>query len=382
MIDFEPTPEQIEFRDTVAEFARAELNHELTDRDRDHVFSPTLWKRCAEIGLVGLTIDPQWGGQGADPITAALALEAFGYGCRDNGLTFSLGAHLWSAATPIERFGTEEQKTRWLPGLCDGSLVGVQGMSEPDSGSDAFSLRTTAVADGSDWVLNGAKTWTTNAPIADVFVVFATIDADKGWSGLSAFLVERDRAGLTVGAPFRKMGLHTSPMSELYFDDCRVPDDNVLGAIGAGSMIFGHSMDWERSMILAPAVGTMQRQVEECAEYAKTRQQFGAPISKFQAVSHRIVDMRVRVETARMLLYRMAWLKSRGKPTAVESSMVKLCVSEAWVESSLDQIQIHGALGYMAEAGYERELRDAIGSRIYSGTSDIQKNLIARHMRL
>lgn len=381
-MDFDPTPEQVTFCDTIKALAHEGLNDGALQRDRNHEFSRDLWQRCADVGLAGLTIGERWGGQGADALTAAFAMEALGYSCRDNGLIFSLNAHLWSAATPIERFGNDDQKERWLTGLCDGSLIGVQGMTEPDSGSDAFSLRTTAVPDGDDWLLRGHKTYVTNAPVADLFVVFATTDATKGWAGLTAFVVERSAEHLEIGAPFDKMGLHTSPMSELRFDDCRVSADHVLGSVGNGMMIFNHSMEWERSMILAPAVGTMQRQVEESADYARSRIQFGQPISQFQAVSHRIVDMALRVKTARLLLLEMAWLKQQGRPSAMESSMVKLFVSEAWTASSLDHIEVHGASGYMSDGGVERDLRDAIASRIYSGTSDIQRNLIARQLRL
>lgn len=381
-MDFSFSDEQLEFRDTIRSFAADTLNHGLGERDRAHDFSADSWARCADVGLLGLTLAPEWGGQGADALTAVLALEALGEGCRDNGLIFSLNAQLWSAATPIQRFGTAEQKQRWLPGMCDGSIIGVQSMSEPNAGSDAFSLTTRADTADGGWTLTGAKTWITNAPIADVFVVFATVDQTKGWAGLTAFLVERDRPGLTIGKPLEKMGLHTSPMAELHFDGCAVPAENLLGKVGMGMAIFNHSMSWERSMILASAVGTMQRQLDECVEFAKNRRQFDSPISKFQAVANTLVDMRLRIEAARMMLYRMAWLRAQGQRAEIEASLVKLYVSEVWVQSSLDQIQLHGALGYMSEAGVERDLRDAIASRIYSGTSQIQRNLIAKEMGL
>jgi alkylation response protein AidB-like acyl-CoA dehydrogenase len=255
-------------------------------------------------------------------------------------------------------------------------------MTEPGAGSDAFALSTTATGQEDDFVLNGSKIFITNAPIADVFVVFASTDRSKGWAGLSAFLVEVGTRGLSISEPFDKMGLRTSPMGELNFDDCRVPGANMLGRPGTGMAIFDYSIDWERSFILASAVGTMQRELEQCITHAKTRRQFGAHIGSFQAVSHRIVDMKVRLDAARMLIYQMAWLKSEGRPAKLESSIVKLYLAESWVQSSLDQIQIHGAYGYMTEAGLERDLRDAVAGRIYSGTSEIQKNLIAHHLGL
>lgn len=378
MIDFSLSAEQHALQDAVTSFAQG-LNN---DGYSPPAFSTSSWQRCADIGLAGLTIDPEWGGQGASPIDAAIAFEAFGYGCRDNGLAFSLGAHLWSAATPIDRFGTEEQKQRWLRGLCDGSIIGVQAMTEPDTGSDAYAMTTSATQRGDSWILRGSKTYITNAPVAGVFVVFARTDPAASWAGLSAFLVPPDTPGLTVAPAFNKMGLESSPMSELSFDDCELGPDALIGQAGMGMSIFNHSIEWERAMILAPSVGAMRRQLEETIAFAKEREQFGEKIAKFQAVSHRIVDMAVRVEAAQGLLYRMAWLRSQGKKASKESSMLKLFVSESWVQTSLDQIQLHGALGYMAETGVEQNLRDAIASRIYSGTSEIQKNIIARALRL
>ena len=231
-------------------------------------------------------------------------------------------------------------------------------------------------------MLNGTKTFITNAPVADVFVVFASTDPTKGFAGLSAFLVDREAPGISVGTPFRKMGLRTSPMSEVVFSDCEVSEDRLLGPEGAGAAVFNHSMDWERSCILAAAVGSMQRQLEQSIAYAKERRQFGQPIGKFQAVSHRIVDMKLRLETARLLLYRLGWLKRDGKPAPIESALVKLHLSESFTRSSLDVLQIHGGYGYLTESELEREVRDAIASRIYSGTSDIQKNLVATHLGL
>jgi alkylation response protein AidB-like acyl-CoA dehydrogenase len=289
---------------------------------------------------------------------------------------------MWSCEIPIVRFGTEEQKARYLPGLCDGSMIGVQCMTEPDTGSDAFNLTTTAVKEGSRYVLNGAKTFITNAPLADIFVVFASTDPSKGFAGLSAFLVDREALGVSVGAPFHKMGLRTSPMSEVIFSDCEVTTDRLLGPEGAGAAVFNHSMDWERSCILASAVGSMQRQLEGCISYARERRQYGQPIGKFQAVAHRIVDMKLRLETSRLLLYRLGWLKRDGKSAPLDSALVKLHLSESFLESSLDALHIHGGYGYLTESELEREVRDAVAGRIYSGTSEIQRNLVAAHLGL
>ena len=381
-MDFALSDEQQRLHDEIVRFASSELNDDLLHRDAESAFSLEAWKRCAAFGLQGLPVPEAYGGAGADALTAIIAMEAFGYGCRDNGLIFSLNAQMWSCETPLGRYGTDEQKRRYLPGLCDGSLIGVQCMTEPGSGSDAFALETIAHRAGSRYVLNGTKTFITNAPVADVFVVFASTDRAKGFAGISAFLVDRQMPGVTVGAPFHKMGLRTSPMSEVVFSDCEVPVDRLLGPEGAGAAIFNHSMDWERSCILASAVGTMQRQLERTIAYAKERRQFGQPIGKFQAVSHRIAEMELRIETSRLLVYRLGWLKQAGKPAPLDSALVKLHLSESFLTTSLDTLQVHGGYGYMTESEVEREVRDAVASRIYSGTSDIQRNLIAAHLGL
>jgi alkylation response protein AidB-like acyl-CoA dehydrogenase len=381
-MEFTFSDEQRRLRDEVVRFSTESLNDDLTQRDAESAFSLEAWKRCAAIGLQGLPVPPEYGGVGADALTIILAMEALGYGCRDNGLIFSLNAQMWSCETPIARFGSEGQKRRWLPGLCDGSLIGVQCMTEPTSGSDAFSMLATAKRTGDGFTLNGTKTFITNAPVADVFVVFASTDATKGFAGISALLVDRNTPGVTVGAPFHKMGLRTSPMSEVVFTDCEVATDGLLGPEGAGAAIFNHSMDWERSCILASVVGTMQRQLERSIAYAKERKQFGRPIGTFEAVSHRIAEMKLRLETSRLLLYRLGWLKQNGSPAPLDSALVKLHLSESFLRSSLDTLQILGGYGYMTESEIEREVRDAVASRIYSGTSDIQRNLIAAHLGL
>jgi L-prolyl-PCP dehydrogenase len=382
VIEFELTDEQRMLRETVLEFAKRELDDDVMRHDREGRFSREAWRKCAELGLQGLPVPTEYGGSGADPVTVVVALEALGYACRDNGLIFSLNAQMWSCETPIVKFGSETQKRRYLPALCDGSIIAGHGMSEPESGSDAFSLSTTAEKRGAAYVLTGSKTFVTNGPESDVFVVFATTDRSKGFAGLCAFLVDRDTPGLTVGAPLSKMGLRTSPMSEIFLDGCTVPEEQLLGKPGAGMAMFNASMRWERSLILASTLGTMQRQLERCIGYARERKQFGQPIGRFQAVSHRIVDMRLRLETARLLLYRLGWLLARGESAALESALTKLYLSECFVQSSLDALQIHGGYGYMTEYELERDVRDAVASRIYSGTSDIQHNIAAGYLGL
>ncbi len=381
-MDFELTDEQRDIRATVAAFARKELNDDLLDRDRRGEFPRDAWDKCAKVGLQGLPVPAEYGGAGAGALTTMLALESLGYGCRDNGLIFSLNAHMWAGEMPVAHFGTEEQKRRYLPRLCDGSLIIGHAMSEPGAGSDTGGLATTATRRGDGYVLRGAKTFVTNAPVAGLLVVFATTDPGRGWPALSAFLVERDTPGLSVGRPIQNMGLRTAPMAEVLLDECPVPGDAVLGPPGAGAAIFNRTMMQERSFILSSAVGTMRRDLERCVEHARQRRQFGRPIGKFQAVADRIVGMRLRLDTAQLLLYRLGWLLDREQPAALEAALTKLHISECFVQSGLDAVQVHGGYGFTAEYEVERDLRDAVGSRLYSGTSEIHKNLVARAMGL
>ena len=381
-MDFELTEEQRLLCASIADFARAELNEDVLARDRSGTFSRDAWHKCAEIGLLGLPVASDYGGQGADFLTTILALETLGHACTDNGLIFSLNAQMWACQTPIEHFGSEEQKQRYLPRLCDGSLIAAHGMSEPDSGSDAFAMRTTAVEQDGSYVLNGTKTFASNAPESNLFLVFATTDPAGRFATLCAFLIERETPGLTVGQPISKMGLRTSPMSELFLENCEVGSAQMLGAPGAGMAIFNHSMLYERSCILASTVGTMRRQLERSLEYARQRKQFGQPIGSFQAISRMLVDMRLRLDTARLLLYHLGWLLDQQKPATLDSALTKLYLSESFVQSSLDALQIHGGYGFMSEYELERDVRDAIGSRLYSGTSEIQYNIVARSMGL
>lgn len=283
---------------------------------------------------------------------------------------------------PIYTHGTEDQRRRFLPRLCTGEWIGAHGMSEPNSGSDAFSLRTTARRDGDAYVLNGSKTFVTNAPLADLFVVFATVDATLGALGITAFVIERNTPGLEVARSIEKMGLRTSPMAEVVFTDCRVPLENRLGREGRGAGIFNDSMEWERSCILATCVGAMQRQIETCSQHVRERHQFGKPIGEFTAVSDKLVAMKMRMECSRLMVYRAAWSKQHNSSAATDAALAKLFVSEAWIQSCMDAVQVHGGYGFTTEYEVERDLRDAIGGTLYSGTSEIQRAIIARGLGL
>jgi len=380
-MDFSWTEEQLAFRRAAVELGR-QLNEGLIERDRAGELSRDGWRACARFGLQGLPMPEAYGGAGADILTTMLTMEGLGSGCRDNGLIFAINAQMWSVQMPILDFGTPDQKARFLPPLVRGDWIGAHAMSEPDSGSDAYSLRARAERRGDGYMLNGTKTFVTNAPVADVTLVFATVDSSKGMWGVTAFLVERGTAGFRVSRDIDKLGLRTSPMAEVILEDCFLPEAARLGPEGAGANIFNSSMEWERSCILASHLGAMERQLEGAVRYARERQQFGQPISKFQSVSNRIVDMRVRLETARLLLYKVAWMKKTGLPAVQEAALAKLYLSECFLQSSLEAIRIYGGYGYMTEFEVERDLRDSIGGTIYSGTSDIQRVIAARLMGL
>ena len=381
-MDFGFTDEQLAIKKEIITFARNELAGDMVARDKQGTFFREGWKKCADFGILGLPFPAHYGGSEADIITTTAAMEALGYGCKDSGLIFGMNAQMWSIQMPIWEFGTEQQKQKYLPALCRGEIIGGHGMTEPDSGSDAFSLQSTAVRQGDHYIINGTKTFVTNAPEADVFVVFASTDRESSFLGLSGFLIERDTPGFSVGREISKMGLKTSPMAELIMEDCRVPAENLLGQERQGAKIFNSSMAWERSCILASNLGAMERQLEVCIKYAKERRQFKKSIGKFQSVANMIVDMKLRLETARLMLYKVAWLKQQNQDTALDAALAKLVVSEAWVQSCLDAIQIHGGYGFTAEYEVERDLRDAIGGRLYSGTNEIQKTIIARLLKL
>jgi len=382
-MDFALSEEQKALRDGVIRFARKELNRGVADRDREQTFDAEGWRKCGEMRLQGLPIPEEYGGLGLDPLSTAMALEALGYGCEDSGLVFALCAHLLPCTVPVWRYGTEDQRRRYLPGLCRGELIAANSMTEPNSGSDAFAMQTKAVPDGDGFRINGTKMFTSNAPVADLLVLFAMTDPEKGYhGGCTTFLVETKTPGVRIARKIEKLGLRTSPLGEVVLEDVRVPGSAILGGVGGGSTLFTHSMDWERTCLFAFNVGVMERLLEGSIEYARTRQQFGKPIARFPGIADRIADMKVRLEAARLLVYSAAWKLERSRSAALDASIAKLFVSESLVEAARSAVQIRGGYGYMTEYGVERALRDAIGSTIYSGTSEMQRNIISRWLGL
>jgi alkylation response protein AidB-like acyl-CoA dehydrogenase len=380
-VDFEWSRESLNLRSEAVAFGES-LNEGVLDDDSEGRFPTEKWQRLAEWGYFGNRVPAEFGGAGLDPLTGVLVAEGLGEGCRDGGLVFSAGVQAWVLTSGLLTYGTEEQKRRYLPSLAAGSTIGALAITEPETGSDAFAMRTRAKRRDAGWSLTGRKTYITNGPAADLVICFAATGEGGALGGISVFLVETDTPGVQRTASMEKMGLRTSPLGDLVLDDAFIPDENVLGDVGAGALVFNELMEWERIWPSASQVGAMQRDLEEARAYSKERKAFGAPIATFQGISNRIVDMKVRLEAARLLVYRAASLKAQGRSALAESALAKLWVSESAVASGLDSIQVHGGYGYMSEAGIERRLRDAVGSRIYSGTSEMQRAVLGRSMGL
>jgi alkylation response protein AidB-like acyl-CoA dehydrogenase len=377
-MDFSLSEQQKLIRSQIVEFCQKEINDEVRERDRNQTFPHDLWLKCGQMGLQGLPVPEDYGGIGLDPVSTALALEAFGFGCRDGGLIFAVCAHLLACVVPIWKHGTEAQKQTYLPKLCDGTLIAVNAMTEPESGSDPFTMTTRAYPRDNGFRISGTKIFGTNGPVAGLALVYAdVVPENDGRGGITAFLVETGTPGFQVGQTFEKMGLRTSKISELIFDDVWVPANAVLGNVGSGRVLFSESMDWERALLVATHLGTMRRLLEQAITYARTRKTAGKPIGKLQAVSHRIVDMKVRLEAAQLLTYKAASRLGVSRDAQMDAAITKLFVSESLVTNALDTIRVFGGYGFMQDYEVERALRDAVAGVLYSGTSDIQRNVIA-----
>ncbi len=361
--------------DATVRFARG-LARDLPPGEAE--FSRDVWKRCAQHGLLGLAMPAAWGGSATDALSAVVAFEALGYGCADNGLAFSLASQLTSCQIPIAHHASEAVRARYLPGLIAGDLIAAHAATEPDAGSDVHAVRTVARRVDGGYRLTGSKVFSTLAPVSDLAVVLART-GDAG-GPLTEFVVPR--TAYQVSRSIAKIGLRSAPMAEIILEDGFVPEDHVLGTAGSGLMRFMTVMEWERLVIMAPSVGAMARELERCVEYARTRTQFGQTIGSFQAVSHRLADMKLRLETSRLLLYAAAARKDATGRATMESALVKLHLSESRHASALDAVRTFGGYGVTEENGVERELRDAVPGLVYSGTSDIQRNTIARLLGL
>lgn len=375
------TAEHADFiTDTVAERLRGlgeRLSENHIENDRNGHFSRASWDALCRTGLLGMPFDPAFGGSGRSIPDTMEALEVLGEVSRDSGLAFSAVTSMASSATPLNDFAGLRLKEKYLPGLCAGSLIGAHAITEPASGSDALSMTTRAVRDGSHFVLNGEKAFITNAGLADVYVIYAKTAENAGPLGITAFLVEAGTPGLSAGQPVQKMGLGTSPMASLTLESCRIPSENVIGRVGGGFLVLDHVMEREILYSFIVNVGEMEARQRRCIEHARTRMQYGRTIGTYQQVAQKIVDMSIGTSTSRMWLFEAAGLISKGKRATREVSIAKLLTSRYNLTSSLDAVQVFGGRGYITEAGVEKEVRNSIAGSIYSGTNELQYNRIA-----
>ncbi|MBU2490728.1 MAG: acyl-CoA dehydrogenase family protein [Proteobacteria bacterium] len=380
-MDFEFTREQLMFKEEVIRFAKKEIAPRCAEHDLKGEFDLESFRKMGEFGILGLHFPEEYGGQGADVVTTVMAGEALGEAGVDGGLTLAYGAHTFLCADTLFRHGTEVQKRKYVPKLASGEWIGCMGLTEPGAGSDVASMTTEAVKQGDKYILNGSKIFITNGPIADVAVVYAKTDPTAKHAGISAFVVEKGTPGYTTGEPLKKMGMKTSVTSELFFNDCEIPAENLLGQEGMGFLMAMETVEWDRSALLAPFIGSGAFLLKKCTDYAKKRIQFDRPIGKFQAVKHRLAEIRIMTEAARGLVYRIAWCKDQGRPlNHLEAAVAKLFVGDWSLSPSNDAMLIFGGYGYCHEYDVERVFRDSRLAPIGGGTSDIQKMIISRLM--
>ncbi|MEM1124811.1 MAG: acyl-CoA dehydrogenase family protein [Bacteroidota bacterium] len=383
-MDFSWPQEYQDFKNKVIQFGQTELASEDTEREERQIFPMDLWKKCANFGIQGLATSKRYGGQLEEVnfMRAMLAMEGLGYGCTDNGLAFGLNAQMWTVQTPILHFGSELQKQKYLPEMTKGNMIGAHGLTEPNAGSDVFSMSLTAKKVDGGYILNGKKHLITFAPICDFVLLFANANPARGKWGVSAFLIDKGTPGFHQSAKKSKLGLRSIPIGDLEFTDCFIPEENLVGSEGLGFSILNHSLEYDRCCILASQLGAMERQLEEAIAFSKNRKQSGQSIGKFQSVSNRIADMKLRLETSRLLLYKTAWLKQNGNSAMLEAALLKLQLSESFVASSMDAMRTFGGRSYLSETGVAKNLQDAVGGILYAGTSDIQRNIIAKFLGL
>ncbi|MEW6129189.1 MAG: acyl-CoA dehydrogenase family protein [Acidobacteriota bacterium] len=380
-MNFSIPQEYLDFKEAVLQFSKDRLAPRAQALDAAGNFSRENWQELAAMGLLGLPFPEQFGGSDATPLATCLAMEAVSRAGVDSGTTLAWGAHTFLVGVPIWLLGTARQKEKYLPKLSSGEWIGAFGLTEPGSGSDAAAMKTTAIKQGDRWILNGSKMFITNAPVADVFIVFASTNPATGNKGISAFIIEKGFKGLATGKELNKMGNRTSTTSEVIFVDCEVPEENILGVQDAGFLAVGkETLEWERSCMIAPIIGGMEFILEVCTNYAKARKQFNTPIAEFQAIQHKLVNMKVAIESTRLLIYRVAWLKQQGKSAMAEAAIAKLMTTEASIKVAYDAVQIFGGYGYMQDYPVERFYRDARLGTIGAGTSEVQKIIIAQNL--
>ena len=377
-MDFRPTEEQTILRRTVREFAESEIGPHVMEWDEAQHFPMDLLPRLAALGLLGITFDERYGGAGMSAVDYCICIDEIARVCPS--IALSVAAHNGLCTSHIARFGSEELKDRFLPRLVQGQVLGAWGLTEAGAGSDAAGMRTTATRQGSCWVLNGAKTFITHGRIGGVMVVMAITDRSKAHRGISAFVVEHGTPGMSAGKKENKLGMRASDTSEVIFENCRIPAAHLLGEEGQGFIDTLQILDSGRIGIAALSVGLAQGAYEAARDYAKERRQFGQPIASFQAIQWKLADNATRIEAARLLTYRAAYLRDRGLRTTRESSMAKLFASEAAVKAADDCVQIHGGYGFVKDYPAEKFFRDVKLLTIGEGTSEIQRLVIARQL--
>jgi butyryl-CoA dehydrogenase len=383
--DFIPTPMKLELNEQqkmikkmVREFAEKEIAPIAAELDKKGEYPTKTLEKMAKLGLLGIIIPTEYGGAGLDVVTYATVIEEISRKCASTGVITSV--HNSLVAWPIMKYGTEEQKKKYLPLLAKGEKIGAFAGTEPNAGSDLGAMKTTAVLKGDKYIINGDKTFITSGPKAGIIIVFAVTDKNAGSKGISAFIVENTMKGFKVGSIFDKLGINANLVSELIFEAMEVPKENLLGKEGDGFKIALSTLDGGRIGIAAQAVGIAQAALDESIMYSKQREQFGKPLAKFQAIQWMIADMATRIEAARYLVYNAAYTKDKGQRFSKEAAMAKLYASETAMDSVIKAVQIHGGYGYTKEYTVERLFRDAKITEIYEGTSEVQRMVISANL--
>jgi len=377
-MQFSLSDEQQMLQTMVRDYALKEVEPTASERDEEERFDRDIFDKMAELGLTGIPWPEEYGGIGSDYPSYVIAVEELSRVCASTGVTLS--AHVSLASWPIYKYGNEDQKQTFLKRLAEGSALGAYALSEPGAGSDVASMKMTAKADGDSYILNGNKVWITNGEVADIYVVFAKTDVDAKHRGISAFIVEKGTEGFTFGKKEKKLGIRSSPTTELIFENCRIPKEHLLGEEGDGFKIAMTTLDGGRSGIAAQAVGIAQGALDAAVDYAKEREQFGKPIAHNQGISFKLADMATETEAARLLTYRAAWLESEGLDYSNASAMAKLYAGDAAMRHTVEAVQIFGGYGYTKDYPVERYMRDAKITQIYEGTNEIQRLVIGRNV--
>ncbi|UFJ40210.1 acyl-CoA dehydrogenase [Brevibacillus humidisoli] len=377
-MDFRLTEEQEMIRRMVREFAETQVGPTAAERDEEERFDREIFNQMAELGMTGIPWPEQYGGAGADYLSYVLAVEELSRVDASIGVTLS--AHVSLASWPIYKFGTEEQKQSFLRPLAEGRKMGAYCLTEPGSGSDAAGMRTTAVKDGDDYILNGSKIFITNGGEAEIYIVFAITDPSLKHKGISAFIVEKGTPGFSMGKKEKKLGIRSSPTLEVIFENARIPAKNLLGEEGQGFKIAMMTLDGGRNGIAAQALGIAQGALDHAVAYARERHQFGKPIASLQAIQFKLADMATKIEAARLLTYQAAWLEDQGLPYGKASAISKLFAGDIAMEVTTEAVQVFGGYGYTREYPVERFMRDAKITQIYEGTNEIQRLVISNYL--